>query len=357
MPRQARGEYIDPAEVQVIHAVQRCVRRAFLCGKDVVTGKSLEYRRAWIRDRMEFLASVFGIDCLTYTVLSNHLHVVLRSRPDVVQAWSDDEVARRWLRLYPKRRDSQNQPAEPEPHEISMITKDQKRLTEVRQRLSDVSWWMRCLAEKIARQANKDDQCTGRFWEGRYKAQLLLDEASLLACAAYVDLNPVRAAIAKTPEDSEFTGAKDRIDDLKQRDSDSAQTHDWERSRRREKSGWMAPIEINERTDSTGADLNPTNRRASQKGFLPISLAQYLDLLDWTGRQVNRQKRGSIPDHLAPILERIGIDSTGWCDLVAKFGKLFKRAAGTAENLANEAVRRGISYMHGPGAEMLRMQE
>ncbi len=97
MPRQARGEYLDPSEVQIVHAVQRCVRRAFLCGKDVVTGESFEHRQAWIRDRMEFLASVFAVDCLTYTVLSNHLHVVLRSRPDVATSWSDDEVARRWL--------------------------------------------------------------------------------------------------------------------------------------------------------------------------------------------------------------------------------------------------------------------
>ncbi len=93
------------AEIQRA-AVQRCVRRAFLCGKDPLTGKSFEHRRGWIRNRLELLASVFGIDCLTYTVMSNHLHVVLRSRPDVVKEWSDDEVARRWWRLFPKRRDA-----------------------------------------------------------------------------------------------------------------------------------------------------------------------------------------------------------------------------------------------------------
>ena len=144
-----------------------------------------------------------GIDCLTYTVLSNHLHIVLRSRPDVVRQWSDTEVARRWLRLFPKRRDAEGNPAEPENHELNMITSDPKRLAEIRQRLSDVSWWMRCTAENIARRSNKEDQCSGRFWEGRYKTQLLLDEASLLACAAYVDLNPIRAAMAKTPETSD----------------------------------------------------------------------------------------------------------------------------------------------------------
>ena len=164
---------------------------------------------------------MFAIDCLTYTVLSNHLHVVLRTRPDLVTEWSDDEVAQRWLRLFPPRREKDGTPAEPEEHEIGMITRDAERLAEVRRRLSDISWWMRCTAENIARRSNKEDRCTGRFWEGRYKAQLILDEASLLACAVYVDLNPIRAAIAKTPETSKYTGAHDRIEDLKQRKSSS----------------------------------------------------------------------------------------------------------------------------------------
>ena len=352
MPRQARGEYLDPKEVQIIHAVQRCVRRAFLCGRDGVTGQSFEHRRAWIRDRLEFLASVFGVDCLTYTVLSNHLHVVLRSRPDVVAQWSDQEVARRWLTLFPKRRDKHGSPADPEEHELAMVTTDAERLAEIRKRLSDVSWWMRCTAENIARRANKEDECTGRFWEGRFRAQLILDEPSLMACATYVDLNPVRAAMAKTPEESEFTGAKDRIDDLKQRASNSPATHNWERSRRRLKSGWMSPIEINERSDPAGPAPNPAGRRASERGFLPISLTSYIELLDWTGRELRKKKRGSIPQHLAPILERLGIDPVGWCDLVRRFGKVFKRAAGTPASMQQEAARRGIGYMHAPGSAM-----
>ena len=369
MPRLARGEYLVPDEVQVVHAVQRCVRRAFLCGEDAVTGKSFAHRRQWIRDRMEFLASVFAIDCLTYTVLSNHLHVVLRSRPDVVATWTDDEVARRWCKLFPQRRLDDGSPDEATDEDLKMVTRNADRLAEVRRRLSDVSWWMRCTAENIARQANKEDQCTGRFWEGRYKAQLLLDEASLLACAAYVDLNPVRAALARSPEDSDYTGAKDRIDDLKESRPDEAvvarsgkanspghrsrATHAWERSRRRRKSGWLSPLEINEHSDSTGADASPCGRRASLKGFLSMSLSSYLDLLDWTGRQLRSGKRGTIPAELAPILERLGLDAVGWCDLVQKFGKLFKRAAGTASSLSSEAARRGQNYLHAPGLKLL----
>lgn len=350
MARQARSEYLVPGSVQIVHVIQRCVRRAFLCGTDEFTGVSFEHRRAWIRERLEFLASVFAIDCLTYTVLSNHMHLILRSRPDLVQEWSDEEVARRWLRLFPVRREKNGDPAEPEPHELAMIINNVVRLSEIRERLSDISWWMRCTAENIARRSNREDQVSGRFWQGRFSAQIILDTASLLACAAYVDLNPIRAAMAETPEGSEFTGAKDRIDDLKQRASSSSETHDWERSRRRAKSGWLSPIEIDEQTDPVGTDPSPTTRRASQKGFLPLSLAKYLELLDWTGRTLVAGKRGKIPSHLAPILERLGVDGSGWYRLVKNFGRLFKRAAGKADSIAAEATRRGQAYMQAPGS-------
>ncbi len=350
MVRLARNEVIDPSEVQVLHCIQRCVRRAFLCGQDRYSGQSFEHRRQWIRARLEFLASIFGIDCLTYTVLSDHLHVVLRSRPDVVAIWSDQEVARRWLRLFPKRRNKDGSAAEPTQAEIDMIVNQKKVLAERRKRLSDVSWWMRCTAENIARRANAEDECTGRFWEGRFKCQLLLDEASLLACAAYVDLNPIRAALCETPEQSDYTGAKDRLDDLKQqRGLVRMSMHDWERSRERCKSGWMSPIEIDERCDEVGPDLDDSGRRASGKGFLAISLPDYLQLLDWTGREIRDNKRGSIPDHLAPILTRIGLDPPTWCDLVTRFSRVFKRAAGSEERLCEEANRRGQLWMQAPG--------
>lgn len=351
MARLARGETINPDEVQVVHAVQRCVRRAYLCGDDPVSGQSFEHRRGWIRRRLEFLASIFGIDCLTYTVMSNHLHVVLRSRPDVVKTWSDEQVARRWLRLFPMRKNKDGSPAKPSESEIGMIVNNRKNVAKLRRRLSDISWWMRCIAENIAKAANKEDGCTGRFWEGRFKCQVILDEASLLACAAYVDLNPIRAALAETPEQSNYTGAKDRIDDLAQRaESSAARSYDWERSRRRANSGWLSPIEIGGQFDATGSgDSETSGRRASRKGFLPISLLQYLELLDWTGRQLRAGKRGSIPHQLAPILSRIGLDETGWCQLVKRYGRIFKRVAGTSEHLADEAARRGTRWMCAPG--------
>ena len=347
MARLARREMIDPSEIQICHTISRCVRRAFLCGNDPAGGESYEHRRQWIRDRLEFLASVFGIDCLTYAIMSNHVHLVLRSRPDVVATWRDEEVARRWLRLFPVRRERDGSAAEPTEAEIAAIVNQADLLAERRRRLSDISWWMRCTTEHIARRANREDRCTGHFWEGRYKCQLLLDEASLLACAAYVDLNPVRA---ETPETSSLTGAKDRIEDLAGgKGADRKKLHGRDRNRPGPHSGWLSPVEADESSDPVGADTCDSGRRASRKGFLAVSLREYLELLDWTGRELRANKRGSIPDQLLPIVERIGLDAIRWCDLVKKFGRTFKRVAGTAEHLAEEASRRGLHWVQAPG--------
>ena len=210
MGRPLRSEQFDAGEVCIVHALQRCIRKAFLAGRDDRTGIDYSFRREWIRRRMEALASVFGIDVLTYAIMSNHMHVILRNRPDVVAAWPDEEVALRWLKVFPGRR-LDEQLAEPTDSDVKMLVADGERMAVVRRRLSDISWFMRALSEPIARLANKQDECTGRFWEGRFKAQRIVDEAGLLACAMYVDLNPVRAALADSPDGAVYTSAYDRI--------------------------------------------------------------------------------------------------------------------------------------------------
>lgn len=156
---------------------------AFLCGQDPLTGRSFDHRRSWIRHRLEFLASVFAIDCLTFSVMSNHVHQILRTRPDVAASWSDRQVATRWLTLHPVRRNKNGSPITPTPEEIDAIENDPQVLAERRRRLSDVSWWMRSFSHGIACQANREDGVKGHFWESRYKAKLLLDEAAVLAAA------------------------------------------------------------------------------------------------------------------------------------------------------------------------------
>jgi hypothetical protein len=222
MPRPLRSELFLPHEVSICHVVQRCVRRMFLAGLDDETGKDYTYRREWIRQRLEKLASVFAIDVLTYAILSNHLHVVIRNRPDVVKTWSDKEVALRWLQIFPGKR-IEEQLGNPTQADVDSLANDSEKLEAIRSRFSDISWFMRAISEPIARRANSEEKCTGAFWEGRFKAQRLLDEAGLLACCMYVDLNPIRAAMVESIEDSLFSSAYDRLK-ASHRDTHSA-TH------------------------------------------------------------------------------------------------------------------------------------
>ncbi len=242
MARRNRAEVVVADEIGVYHCIQRVVRRAFLCGVDGLSGKSYEHRRTWIRDRLESLAGLFGVEIAAFAVLSNHRHVILRNRPDVVALWSDSEVARRWLTLFPGRVGNKpdptsalvplpatavdpvvttsphtpaeplgRQPVDPLEQAVVVLTADPSFLATIRGRLSSLSWFMRALAEPIARRANREDHCSGRFWEGRFRSQRLLDEAALLACSVYVDLNPIRARLADRPETSELTSAHERI--------------------------------------------------------------------------------------------------------------------------------------------------
>ena len=369
MPRVKRAEICATEELQAFHLINRCVRRTYLCGNDRRSGKDYSHRKEWIRERLEELAGIFGIDVLGFAVLSNHLHVVVRTRPDVVRSWSDDEVALRWWRLFPQRRHTDGTPAEPTEFELNAIRNDRSVLKERRRRLTDISWFMRCLAEPIARRGNIDDKVTGRFWEGRFRAQLLLDETAIAACMAYVDLNPIRAGIAATPETSDFTSVKERIEDLQAanespssglsatfspgagekglseeaRSSGLPATFSLEsgekgqgedaqdvRIEHGEKAGWLAPIAVEPPRKKVREQA--TTRRASNKGCLSMTLDQYLRLLDWTGRQIRKDKVGVIPIDLAPIVERLQCSAETWLDFVRNFRKRFRNEAGLPAN-------------------------
>jgi hypothetical protein len=100
----ARKEIFRQGQSGLFHCWTRCVRRAFLLGKDPFTGKNHDHRRQWVLDRLRLLVSCFAIDVGFLAVMSNHLHLVLRVSAQIVDGWSDQEVARRWLRVYPGKR-------------------------------------------------------------------------------------------------------------------------------------------------------------------------------------------------------------------------------------------------------------
>jgi hypothetical protein len=221
MARLARVEVFAADEIAIVHVMNRTVRRCFLFGEDSVSGMNYDHRKVWIDQQLAHQARYFGIDLLCQAIMSNHFHLVLRSRPDVVKEWSDVEVARRWLMLCPERRDEKREPMEPTEFEINSIVNNQEKLSTVRSRLSDISWWMRLLSQNIAQRANREDGEVGKFFQARYRAVRLLDETAILACAAYVDLNPIRAALAATIEGSDFTSAQKRAAWLRREFSDA----------------------------------------------------------------------------------------------------------------------------------------
>jgi REP element-mobilizing transposase RayT len=297
------------------HCVSRCVRRAFLCGEDVHSGRSFEHRRQWIQDRMQLLSQIFALDICAYAVMSNHYHVVLHVDRERAQSWDDAEVLRRWHQLFTGHPLTERFLAGGPLLKVEMDLVESLAV-EWRNRLKDISWYMRCLNEAIARQANSEDECTGRFWEGRFKSQALLDEKALAACLAYVDLNPIRAKMAATPEGSDYTSIQERV---------------------------VAASSLVE-----GGDLQPKhllpfagNPRHDMPRGLPFRLSDYLELVDWTGRALRDDKRGAIPSHLPPILERLQIDPRYWLHMAGHFEGRFKGLVGTAYRLKATCERLG----------------
>lgn len=373
---------VNPSVSGVFHCVSRCVRRAFLCGRDAYSGRDYEHRRYWIRDRLRALAELFAIEVCAYAVMTNHVHTVLRTLPEQAKDWSDEEVARRWLTLFPGPGGTPGRP--PESPAIELLSQDAERLEICRERLADLSWFMRCLNEPIARRANREDECKGRFWEGRFQCQRLEDEGAILACMIYVDLNPVRAGIAESLEESDLTSAQDRIVAGEARrqlasapkDPTPAQAALIEEAKTEStRDGWLtciglAPLPPNQGVDPQRSTLYITSSSSNspQKAFpelvenatplLPnVSEEAYLELADWTGRQIRHDKRGRIDPHLRPILERLDLKVEAWVDNVARYGGLFHRLAGKLDHLREQATALGRAWLQGcRGARQLYAQ-
>ncbi|MFW7526674.1 transposase, partial [Vibrio ostreicida] len=212
---RARNQQICLAATPYYHCVSRCVRRTFLCGYDAHTQKSYEHRREWIASRIQTLSQIFCIDICAYAVMSNHYHLVVHINQARAQAMSDQQIIERWSQLH-------TQPVLIQrflSHSLGSDAEHQAALTLIaqwRERLFSLSWFMRELNFEIALKANKEDRCTGHFWESRYKSQALLDEKALLAAMAYTDLNPIRAGLSDTLQACDYTSIKVRLETLSQ---------------------------------------------------------------------------------------------------------------------------------------------
>ena len=324
MPR-ARNTLLCLDVTPYYHCVSRCVRRAFLCGEDSHSGRNFEHRRGWIEQRLLKLADIFAIDIAAYAVMSNHYHVVLRIDTEQAQVWSECEVVERWHRLF-----NGNVLSQRYSHGEVLTAAESKALTAViatwRQRLVSISWFMRCLNEPIARAANREDEVSGRFWEGRFKSQALLDEKALAVCMAYVDLNPIRAMLAHSPETSAHTSIKRRIE--------HART-------------MPRPNHLDQQNNGLLPFAgNPCND--IPKG-LPFRLSDYLELVDCSGRIIRDDKKGKIPEDLPDILQRLELDmeTRHWLYLTQHFERPFRHLVGAAYHVRAACEALGQRWVQG----------
>jgi hypothetical protein len=320
-----RSQLVDVSVTPWYHCISRCVRRAFLCGP------GCEHRKQWLEDRLKELVGIFAVECGGFSLMDNHLHLLLRIDPPEAQGWSAEEVSRRWLTLFPLR-DVSGQAIEVSDERVAIFAAKPAWVEEMRRRLADLGWFMKCLKEPLARLANKEDRCSGAFWEGRYKSIAVLDEESLLATAAYIDLNPVAAGVASTPEESAHTSFKARFSHSKANGT-AELLHDGLSTLTRDPA------------QEAGLWLLPVDDDRSQGGARPglhegLTLSCYFRFVDASGRMI-RAGKARLEADLAPIFERLHLDRHV---LEATMAKLFQ----PSERVPNQIGRLpGPSVVHG----------
>jgi hypothetical protein len=265
--------------------------------------------------------------------------VLVRLDPEIAQNWSDEEVVRRWGRLFPPR-DKARRPLAVSDEWVQGHLLNAAWVARARQRLQSLSWFMKCLKEPLARLANRQDQTRGAFFEGRFKSVAILDEEALLATCTYTDLNPVAAGITAVPESSEHTSIKARVDHV----NDQGRTEDLKAARGGsaaasaaaaglEEGLWLCPIE-----DRRGLD---SAREGMIAGF---SLGKYLLLVDYTGR-LFRAGKAQVSRELAEILDRLGTSAERWQARLQRLrlGRLLGRFfASSRQRLREVAERLGL---------------
>ena len=286
-----RWKLVDKENGGCYHVGARCVRRAWLCGRDPVSGRNFSHRRRWIEERLLALAKLFTVRVYSYAVMSNHYHISLDYRPKEKHELDDTEVARRWLTLYPPK-DIEHLDAL-----VAALAADTERITVLRDRLGDLSWYMRCLNEPIARRANREDDCTGRFWDGRFASKGLPDEGALCACMAYQDLNPIRAGMTNRVDAPEYTSLQRRLEEAEQE-----------------------PERLDE--PITPLQLDTTRRVVASGGpsLLEITLREYRDQVEWTA---GRNRAPTVNERAPPTVR----DPKSWLSMVASNRRRVPKAA------------------------------
>ena len=334
----ARKNQVCLESTKHYHLVNRCVRRSFLCGFDKLTGIDYSHRKQWFLDYLCYLLESFSMHVCAHAVMSNHYHLVVYVDDDKAKSWTREDVIARCSRLFNTRRmedllkTSSELTAEQE-EEI------QRTIETWRERLYSLSWLEKCLNEHIAHRANKEDKVNGRFWQGRFKSQPLLDAAALVTCMTYVDLNPIRAGLAQSLDEADFTSIQQRLRQYRAEQEEQTTP---------ESKAIQSTIEVCTKREAGGGKrkkkfktvftpvplmplLDQAMLLADSPMALPLSRHDYFQLVDATGRQLQEDKHGHIHDGVPPILCALGIKPDRWMQSIRDFEHRFPGAFGAIE--------------------------
>lgn len=304
----ARRELVDPNVTRWYHCISTCVRSQHLLG-----GKKGTERKAWIEKRLETLSQAFSIATGGFACLDSHLHVLCRLDTDNAKVWSDEEVMRRWMIIYPPKTLKTDDKAIVDEW-IKKHAQDKKKIAKLRKRLTDLGWFMKALKEPLARKINKEEGERGSLWQPRYKSIAIMDDTVAITTSIYIDLNSVAAGIAKTPEESQHTSIKQRIDHarksgklcvlsaaLKGSVAGSNAAGDIEQDH------WLVPI-----------DDRRARFQGSREGMIEgFSLGSYVLLLEYMGR-LWREGKAHMSDEVKDVFTRLGVDAESWPRLLSK---------------------------------------
>lgn len=387
MPSAPRREIVPDDEVGVYHCRSRVVQQARLYGFDPVAGRNHAHRKGWVAQRLQQLSCHMAIETLDFAIMDNHLHLLLRNRPDVAGRMDPLEVVRRWCHLCPTagctRRESRDWTRHgrkaPTVEQICRTAENPELVALFRKQLSSLSWFMRLLNHPLAVRANRESGTKGRFYAERYRCVRVEDEAGLLTCSTYINLNPIRAGIVDRPELAEYTSAFLRINSMNSRLCHGGSVMDELMPIDSDEDAWLAPVYLD---PSAAAYRNPSDGvcgsevgpevasfgegesllivkpdiisrsrfapRLTNQGFLSMRVDEYIELLDWSGRQLRSDRPAAqIPSDLAPIFERLGVNTDNWIGTVSSVGKNFRTSIGRRDAMLKRAEQRGRTTLHG----------
>ncbi len=342
-----RSRLIDATITRHYHVISRCVRRLHLLADDPKS--PCQNRKGWLERRLKELSEIFAISVSAYAFMDNHFHLLLRLDTDAAGVWTSEEVTRRWFRLFPPRGVDRKPIAEDQLEEVVLKRSlDPLWVAEIRARLQSISWFMRCLKEPLARLVNKADGRTGAFFEGRFKSIAVLDERALLTCMAYIDLNPVAAGVAGSPESASNTSLCARLEHVhrqrRTQDLGAATVSSIMASQnasKMEEALWLNPIEDRRKHGSFREGLIET-----------FPLGCYLLLLDHVSR-MRREGKASLESEAADILQRIGATSDSWCVQIRSLmsgrclGRFLASERGTLRTVAQKIGVRRVANLNG----------